>query len=1076
MRNLVTTLSFDIDQPGLSPWAIPPGSAANYNLPLAGSYFPSGGAAAFPTNRNTPPSGEFGPDWRAIDAALGRVNLNRALTPYTATTIDQADRDRQQLAADIFIRLVAVTGVYDIFNPIDPNTGMPRPIGQQQFNALRWLAQLAANIVDYVDSDDVMTLFNWANPTSPVYANYYLPQAYPQFQTAISQFQTAAQNFDTPAPAGKSPVGGSGWVIGTELPRVVVNEAYAEYKFITPAPPTPPKPGTQYTVQVDVWAELHNPFNTDLPGADPANPGGSAFLYNPTAVAANRMGQQPSPVYQLVLADTTSANLRMTGNVGGNIVGSAGDTIYPTTTTAGGPQCIVQFPPPTQTTIPPPGYFLVGPAAAEWKSPNFTAQPNASFQTPAWPQAGLTYQLKLTAPATGAPPAPPPPTILLQRLTNPYAAANVPGTATYNASVAPNVYVTVDYMEGGTLPPRTNPGIQWSVQDTSKATPANKRFSFGRIQPYTGAKTQVQQQPTINPPPAMATANTTFYLVNSPVNNPFNWLVHLDRQLISPMELLNVSAFMPHELTQQFNAQMYPTESQIPAAAVPGTTQSFYGHRAPWFDEDQGPGSGNSHLLYRLFEFLETGNRAAGMTPGGRIPGNININTIYDQQEVLQALCAALAPNSNPNPNYFDTNSVSQIFNQLIAFRSPGLQPPPLGDGTLHATANSGITLPPGQQPDQPLASLAAAFSTGDLQYPAGTGINNTLLRAGPLGALPRLFQVTSFGSSGTPPTPTQVTHPYLQDQLITKVFNNLTTRSNVFAVFLTVGFFQVIQDTDPATGQPVRPVKLGAEIGKAENRHIRHRMFAIVDRTNLATDKYNPNTIQPPPVFISGTVPYPPPPAGPAPYTIAIPDGQYFAMDPVNGQPSVRGSYEGIPWVIQGPYTAAGGSQVLGSNILIDTGVNQELVNVNAPPAAGQPPTITYAATPKAHAGPVAVTPVNTVTGYTAITANGAVPLQLQASATNGVFQGSPWSFKIGTNFLIDPGTQQEIGVIVATPPGQPALFQCATTPTGQFTQNHPGPYTISYPYPVGGNPGPQTNFDIRQVPWVVRHFSIIN
>ena len=85
------------------------------------------------------------------------------------------------------------------------------------------------------------------------------------------------------------------------------------------------------------------------------------------------------------------------------------------------------------------------------------------------------------------------------------------------------------------------------------------------------------------------------------------------------------------------------------------------------------------------------------------------------------------------------------------------------------------------------------------------------------------LFAVGVLPTAKTPST----SHPYLRASLMQKIFNNITTTSNVFAVWWTVGYFEVLDET-------VMPPRLGAEIGRNQNRQVRHRFFAIVDRSGM--------------------------------------------------------------------------------------------------------------------------------------------------------------------------------------------------------------------------------------------------
>src|SRR5262249_19171196 len=116
----------------------------------------------------------------------------------------------------------------------------------------------------------------------------------------------------------------------------------------------------------------------------------------------------------------------------------------------------------------------------------------------------------------------------------------------------------------------------------------------------------------------------TFGVTNDrvPPESNYDWLVHLDRALISPMELLHVSGYPPYLLTQQFMTEF----ALAPARKndVPGGNS--FQHRTPWFEQTK--------RLYRLFEFLKTTDLSAGnLDPAsakprtdGRIAGKMNIN------------------------------------------------------------------------------------------------------------------------------------------------------------------------------------------------------------------------------------------------------------------------------------------------------------------------------------------------------------------------------------------------------------------------------------------------------------------
>ncbi|HSQ56342.1 MAG TPA: hypothetical protein VLM40_11435, partial [Gemmata sp.] len=402
-------------------------------------------------------------------------------------------------------------------------------------------------------------------------------------------------------------------------------------------------------------------------------------------------------------------------------------------------------------------------------------------------------------------------------------------------------------------------------QQPSAPIPNQPLTTFGY---HNGTTTTGQAFPTyvpanltaVPPTPAMLTGAVAGGGVPDTIMTPYEWLVHLDRPLINQLELLHVTTGMPHQLTQQFI---------IPDPAIPGN-MAVRTHAAELFT-----GSSSTSLLfntqmYRVLDMLRIHGHGEGDPLHGRKYGLININTIQDKR-IWDSLFDVQSGNG------FNQLQVDMMWNNLIRSRTVNMQQrysvtgTPLADVTGSVPANPVLTPIPGQTIydmnaaltvgppatiyDRPFLPLGVSTINGPTSTPAGTGwvlpgtatafmggqgIDDTILRRlstnpatpGVIDPtqLPYIFQNTGL-------------HPYQQAEAARKILNNTTTVSNVFAVWVTVGYFEVENENVIPPGWPAG-IPYQGQIGKEFYIQVpadaRRRFFAIIDRTQLGLDPLN--------------------------------------------------------------------------------------------------------------------------------------------------------------------------------------------------------------------------------------------
>ena len=280
------------------------------------------------------------------------------------------------------------------------------------------------------------------------------------------------------------------------------------------------------------------------------------------------------------------------------------------------------------------------------------------------------------------------------------------------------------------------------------------------------------------------------------------WQPHFDRPFASLIDLFDVPVYGPHNVTASLD--------------LPGSNSAgHFKFLRPDFPNTINADIRRDNRWARLLSFLEIPTRTdrflANTLPDNRKyrdAGKINLNTIR-HPEALAGLIdrpdtVSVAPTLE-NSHLPDANgeTARDWWSELIKSRD-GYDPV------------SELYLP-GMAHGRPFRSLG-------LTHFGNNGLEQTLLRSIPLdnsttvGDIKRrLFELGNQAQHNN-----NSVHSHTRHRLLAKIFGNSTTRSNVFFVFMQVDWFECHQDS--AAGH----VRIGNRLTGAESQ----RAFFVIDRT----------------------------------------------------------------------------------------------------------------------------------------------------------------------------------------------------------------------------------------------------
>jgi hypothetical protein len=339
---------------------------------------------------------------------------------------------------------------------------------------------------------------------------------------------------------------------------------------------------------------------------------------------------------------------------------------------------------------------------------------------------------------------------------------------------------------------------------------------------------------------------------------PFSTFVWPNRPFVSNTELMNVPWAGPAEMFSAFS--LWPDSATSPndpkpynrgAAGNPGPAPDYMNapnrHLINYYQSD-GPGltpTDRGLNFHRVLEFVQVPSRFAGtkemLPPQGfalgnhtlhppfnfvsrfRDPGRVNLNTILDNGETLQAMM-----NGTESLNTaWGNNNAPPLWLRLVSSRRGRLGGPPDPVGVLPGIPTffpnpfrsySGGSLVPIEE-----------MRKDELGQPRHM-VDSTLLRPDPAVSEQPLFTFDPGQAYLNGDTNANVRNLVYQ-----KLGNMVTTRSNVYAIWITMGYFEVeAVDTTDLKVAAAYPggYRLKQELGIDTGEIERHRSFYIIDRT----------------------------------------------------------------------------------------------------------------------------------------------------------------------------------------------------------------------------------------------------